>query len=186
MESASQRSRGTGRWWYILLTGLVILAVLATCTSSRLDQDLAMTADADTPVIRPSTPKMLYETTTTTAPPTTTTTVPVPTTTTTIPPTTTTVAPTTTTSPVTQPAAAAPSSGGRDWDAVAQCESGGNWHINTGNGYYGGLQFDLQTWRSVGGTGYPHEHSREVQIHHAEILFSQRGASPWPHCGKYL
>ena len=74
----------------------------------------------------------------------------------------------------------------RDWDAVAQCESGGNWSINTGNGYYGGLQFNLSTWRSNGGEGYPHEHSRETQIAVAEVLFSHRGAQPWPHCGRYL
>ncbi len=43
------------------------------------------------------------------------------------------------------------------WDQLAQCESGGNWAINTGNGYYGGLQFNLNTWRAYGGTGYPHQ-----------------------------
>ena len=47
------------------------------------------------------------------------------------------------------------------WDRLAQCESGGNWHINTGNGYYGGLQFSLGTWHSYGGTGLPSQHSRE-------------------------
>lgn len=71
-----------------------------------------------------------------------------------------------------------------NWDAIAECESGGDWSINTGNGYYGGLQFSLQTWQGVGGTGYPHEHSREEQIHRAEILYSSRGLSPWPVCGK--
>ena len=50
------------------------------------------------------------------------------------------------------------------WDALAQCESGGNWAINTGNGYYGGLQFNLGTWQAYGGTGYPHQTSRETQI----------------------
>jgi uncharacterized protein YabE (DUF348 family) len=50
------------------------------------------------------------------------------------------------------------------WDRLAQCESGGNWAINTGNGYYGGLQFSLGTWRAHGGTGLPSQHSRETQI----------------------
>lgn len=72
-----------------------------------------------------------------------------------------------------------------NWDAIAQCESGGNWSINTGNGYYGGLQFNLQTWRGVGGTGYPHEHTKEEQIYRAELLYSSRGVAPWPVCGKY-
>ena len=49
-------------------------------------------------------------------------------------------------------------SGSTVWDQLAQCESGGNWAINTGNGYYGGLQFNLGTWQAYGGTGYPHEH----------------------------
>src|SRR5690606_36407752 len=55
------------------------------------------------------------------------------------------------------------------WDWIAKCESGGNWSINTGNGYYGGLQFSLATWRSVGGPGYPHEQSKATQIKYAEI-----------------
>ena len=54
-------------------------------------------------------------------------------------------------------ASAAP---GTNWDAIAQCESGGNWAINTGNGYYGGLQFSPATWKSNGGTGMPHQASR--------------------------
>ena len=56
------------------------------------------------------------------------------------------------------------SGGSTVWDSLAQCESGGNWAINTGNGYYGGLQFNLGTWRAYGGTGYPHQASRETQI----------------------
>jgi hypothetical protein len=71
------------------------------------------------------------------------------------------------------------------WIPVAMCESGGNWSINTGNGYYGGLQFDLSTWRSVGGQGYPHQASAHEQASRAEILRSQRGLSPWPVCGRY-
>lgn len=65
------------------------------------------------------------------------------------------------------------------WDKIAQCESGGNWHINTGNGYYGGLQFSYRTWQGVGGPGYPHEQSREVQIHYAKILQARSGWGQW-------
>jgi hypothetical protein len=113
--------------------------------------------------------------------------VPTTTTTTTAPPTTeapaTTAAPTTQ-APATQPA---PSSGGDSvWDALAQCESGGNWHINTGNGYYGGLQFTLSTWQSVGGTGYPHEHSRETQIEMGKRLQARAGWGQWPSCASKL
>ncbi len=81
---------------------------------------------------------------------------------------------------------APPVAGGSVWDALAQCESGGNWHINTGNGYYGGLQFSLSTWHAVGGTGYPHEHSREEQIHRGQILQSSAGWGQWPHCAAQL
>ncbi len=73
---------------------------------------------------------------------------------------------------------------GSVWDAIAECESGGNWHINTGNGYYGGLQFNLGTWRAYGGQGYPHENSREQQIAVAERLVAASGGyGAWPHCG---
>jgi uncharacterized protein YabE (DUF348 family) len=65
------------------------------------------------------------------------------------------------------------------WDKIAACESGGNWSINTGNGYYGGLQFSAATWRSVGGPGLPHEHSREVQIKYAKILQARSGWGQW-------
>ncbi len=68
---------------------------------------------------------------------------------------------------------------GSVWDKIAQCESGGNWHINTGNGYYGGLQFSAATWHSVGGPGLPHEHSRETQIKYAEILQKRSGWGQW-------
>ncbi|HNA99105.1 MAG TPA: transglycosylase family protein [Marmoricola sp.] len=71
------------------------------------------------------------------------------------------------------------------WDRIAQCESGGNWHINTGNGYYGGLQFSLGTWRANGGTGMPHQASREEQIRVAErVRAASGGYGAWPHCGK--
>jgi flagellar biosynthesis GTPase FlhF len=81
---------------------------------------------------------------------------------------------------------AASNADGGVWDRLAQCESGGNWSINTGNGYYGGLQFNLQTWRSVGGSGYPHQASKAEQIHRAQILHSQRGFQPWPACSSKL
>jgi uncharacterized protein YabE (DUF348 family) len=68
---------------------------------------------------------------------------------------------------------------GSVWDKIAQCESGGNWHINTGNGYYGGLQFSAATWHSVGGPGLPHENSRETQIKYAEILQKRSGWGQW-------
>jgi len=70
-----------------------------------------------------------------------------------------------------------------NWDAVAQCESGGNWAINTGNGYYGGLQFSLPTWQANGGTGMPHENSREEQIRVAENVLQTQGIGAWPTCG---
>ena len=71
------------------------------------------------------------------------------------------------------------------WDDLARCESGGNWAINTGNGYYGGLQFSLGTWQQYGGTefaAYPHEATREEQIIVAERLRAARGYAPWPAC----
>ncbi len=70
------------------------------------------------------------------------------------------------------------------WDRIAQCESGGNWSINTGNGYYGGLQFDLQTWHAYGGSGRPDQNSREAQIAVAERVAAARGGyGAWPVCG---
>jgi len=75
-------------------------------------------------------------------------------------------------------------SGGTVWDQIAQCESGGNWAANTGNGYYGGLQFNPGTWASYGGQGMPHENSREQQIAVAErVAAAEGGYGAWPHCG---
>ncbi|HET9143190.1 transglycosylase family protein [Actinophytocola sp.] len=71
-----------------------------------------------------------------------------------------------------------------NWDAIAQCESGGNWSINTGNGYYGGLQFSPGTWKSNGGTGNPANASREEQIRVAENVLRTQGIGAWPTCGK--
>jgi hypothetical protein len=72
------------------------------------------------------------------------------------------------------------------WDALAECESGGNWAANTGNGYYGGLQFSASTWHSVGGTGLPHEHSRETQILMGQRLQARSGWGQWPACSREL
>ena len=72
------------------------------------------------------------------------------------------------------------------WDRIAQCESTGNWHTNTGNGYYGGLQFDTQTWLSAGGGKYAARAdlaSRAEQITIANKVYSSRGLSPWSCAG---
>ena len=72
------------------------------------------------------------------------------------------------------------------WDDLAECESGGNWSINTGNGFYGGLQFTLSSWRAVGGTGRPDQNSREEQIFRAEKLKDIQGWGAWPACSRKL
>jgi resuscitation-promoting factor RpfA len=72
------------------------------------------------------------------------------------------------------------------FDRLAQCESGGRWSINTGNGYYGGLQFSAATWRSVGYGGLPHQHSREVQIQAGQKLQARSGWGQWPACARKL
>ena len=74
--------------------------------------------------------------------------------------------------------------GGVNWDAVAACESGGNWSTATGNGYYGGLQFTIGTWHANGGTGSPHKASREEQIRVAENVLRTQGIKAWPVCGR--
>jgi resuscitation-promoting factor RpfE len=71
-----------------------------------------------------------------------------------------------------------------NWDAVARCESGGNWAINTGNGYHGGLQFTLGTWRANGGSGMPENASREEQIRVANNVLAHQGIGAWPVCGR--
>ncbi len=83
--------------------------------------------------------------------------------------------------------ASAYATGNTVWDALAQCESGGNWAINTGNGYYGGLQFNLGTWQSYGGTGLPSNASRETQIAIATKLRDASGGyGAWPGCASSL
>ncbi len=99
----------------------------------------------------------------------------------------TTQAPTTTTT-------AAPAPSGRNgdpndpatWDRMAQCEAGGNWSINSGNGYYGGLQFSLATWQHYGGTGYPHQASKATQIAIGKKLQAVEGWGAWPGCARQL
>jgi resuscitation-promoting factor RpfC len=70
-----------------------------------------------------------------------------------------------------------------NWDAIAQCESGGNWGINTGNGHYGGLQFKPATWSANGGAGSPARASRTEQIRVAENVLRSQGLGAWPKCG---
>ncbi|MEV4813206.1 transglycosylase family protein [Micromonospora avicenniae] len=82
---------------------------------------------------------------------------------------------------------AAPAQAAVNWDAIAQCESSGNWHINTGNGYYGGLQFSQSTWEGYGGTKYAARAdlaSRGEQIAIAEKVLDGQGIGAWPTCGK--
>ena len=87
-------------------------------------------------------------------------------------------------------AAPASAASPNNWDAVAQCESSGNWAINTGNGYYGGLQFNLSTWQSNGGTQYaarPDLATREQQIAIATLVRDRRGGyGAWPACSRKL
>ncbi|MFF2128437.1 transglycosylase family protein [Streptomyces olivochromogenes] len=75
------------------------------------------------------------------------------------------------------------------WDSVAQCESGGNWSINTGNGYYGGLQFSASTWAAYGGTAYAataNQASKSQQITIGEKVLAAQGKGAWPTCGTGL
>ena len=81
------------------------------------------------------------------------------------------------------PADAAP----QVWDKVASCESSGNWKINTGNGYYGGLQFSLSTWRAFGGrtyAAYPNQATKAEQIAIAQRTLAAQGPGAWPTCGR--
>jgi len=76
---------------------------------------------------------------------------------------------------------------GSVWDRVAQCESGGNWSINTGNGYYGGLQFSHSTWRAYGGGAYANNAngaSKAEQITIARKTLKSQGPNAWPVCGR--
>ena len=73
------------------------------------------------------------------------------------------------------------------WDRVAACESGGRWHINTGNGYYGGLQFSSSTWKGYGGKKYAsqaHKASKAEQIKIAKKVLKGQGPGAWPTCSR--
>lgn len=76
---------------------------------------------------------------------------------------------------------------GLNWSGLASCESGGRPRAVDASGTYGGLyQFDTQTWRSLGGSGRPQDAPASEQTFRAKKLYLQRGASPWPHCGRRL
>jgi hypothetical protein len=182
-----------------LLIGPVALATIVLPDGS--DESVEAAGDSETSLINAQRPSEwaaydkahaqgLRRTTTTPAP-----------TTTTAPPTTTTEPPPPPTEPpptdpptTEPPPPPPPDSGGglgdpnnyATWDALAQCESGGDWHINTGNGYYGGLQFSLGTWQAVGGTGFPNEASRETQITMGQRLYASSGWGAWPACTAQL
>lgn len=85
-----------------------------------------------------------------------------------------------------RPAHTSSSVSGGVWDRLAACESGGNWSINTGNGFYGGLQFTLSSWQAVGGSGYPHHASKSEQIARGQALQAQQGWGAWPACAAKL
>ena len=72
------------------------------------------------------------------------------------------------------------------WEALAFCESTGRWDINTGNGYYGGIQFSPQSWWAVGGQDYPHQSSQIEQIYRGELLLELQGWGAWPGCTRKL
>jgi len=82
------------------------------------------------------------------------------------------------------PPVAAPSYG--VWDRLAACESGGRWSANTGNGYYGGVQFDLPSWRAAGGSGRPDQASRAEQIRVAIVWQGLAGWKAWPVCSRVI
>ena len=92
----------------------------------------------------------------------------------------------TTTAVVDAPAHAAST---RTWNRLAQCESSGRWHINTGNGYYGGLQISAHTWRGYGGKRFaslPHRASKSQQIRVAERIRRHQGWGAWPSCSRRI
>lgn len=155
-----------------------VLATQAHNSTSRPEQVVTSAAVSRPVMVLPE------SLTTTTAPP-------PPTTTTTRPPTTTTQQPPKPApAPVVQQTAPKPSGATGDpysdasWERLAQCESGGDWAANTGNSYFGGIQFSLSSWQAVGGTGYPHEASRATQIAMGQRLYAQGGWGHWPGCSR--
>jgi hypothetical protein len=185
----------------VTLAAMPVL-VLDNLPAQAQTSDEAIAAVADIVAESSSTLWDIPSTTTTTAAPTSTTAAP----TTTAAPATTATAPPTTTAHVHAAAAPAPApappptttttrapaaaNGDPDdpetWEKLAQCESGGNWSMSSGNGYYGGLQFSLASWRDVGGTGYPHEHTKAEQIYRGKILQARYGWDQWPTCARQL
>ena len=83
-------------------------------------------------------------------------------------------------------AASASAPVGEPWVSLAQCESSGDWAINSGNGYYGGLQFNLGTWRSYGGQGLPNDNSPAQQIEIAKRVQAKQGWGAWPACSRKI
>jgi len=83
----------------------------------------------------------------------------------------------------------APSTRSVNWDGIAACESGGRWNLNTGNGFWGGLQFTPGTWFAYGGGPFdgsgPFPYSRSAQIAVAQRVLAAQGLSAWPYCGRY-
>ena len=88
--------------------------------------------------------------------------------------------------PLTAFAAPASAAGTHNWDGVAQCESSGNWAANTGNGFFGGLQFTMSTWHAFGGSGSPVDASKSEQVRVAENVLAGQGVGAWPVCGARL
>ena len=88
--------------------------------------------------------------------------------------------------PLAMGAGTASAAGGHDWSGVAECESSGNWAANTGNGYYGGLQFSQSTWAAYGGSGNAANASQSEQVRVAENVLDGQGVGAWPVCGQYL
>ena len=77
----------------------------------------------------------------------------------------------------------------RTWSRLANCESGGRWHINTGNGYYGGLQISPRTWRAFGGRKFartPHMATKRQQVRVAKRIKNRQGWGAWPHCSRRI
>lgn len=174
----------------------ITLAAVPILVLDNLPASAARAEPLERPVVELSAvePQLLATTTTTAAP------------TTTAPPPEVTAAPPTTAAAVRQTAAAEPAppttaapappptaaprpgdpNDPATWDRLAQCEAGGDWSINTGNGYYGGLQFSLATWQSYGGAGYPHEAPKATQIAIGKKVQAARGWGAWPGCARQL
>lgn len=94
--------------------------------------------------------------------------------------------PTATPTPSPEPVPTANPQDGSVWDRLAECETHGNWGIDTGNGYFGGLQFSQGAWESVGGSGNPASASKDEQIMRGKMLQERRGWNPWGGCSKSL